>query len=108
MKRNPGFQANWAVGRRCLGLRKRIGWRWDVNVNVNGRCEEKRLSLFEFYNADEVFCTGTMCGLAPVSYVDGRQINPNNPQYPGNITSKLQGEYVKLTQDESYGVKIVV
>ena len=49
-----------------------------------------------------------MCGLAPVSYVDGRQINPNNPQYPGNITSKLQGEYVKLTQDESYGVKIVV
>ena len=85
--------------------RKRI---MELAENVNVKCEEKRLSLFEFYNADEVFCTGTMCGLAPVSYVDGRQINPNNPQYPGNITSKLQGEYVKLTQDESYGVKIVV
>lgn len=36
--------------------------------------EEKRLSLTEFYTADEVFTTGTMGELTRVESVDGRQI----------------------------------
>ncbi len=35
---------------------------------------EKNLSLTEFYNADEVFATGTMGELTPVEEIDGRLI----------------------------------
>lgn len=35
---------------------------------------EKNLSLTEFYNADEVFCCGTMGELTPVVAIDGRKI----------------------------------
>jgi len=37
-------------------------------------CYEKDLSLVEFYNADEVFATGTMGELTPVMEIDGREI----------------------------------
>lgn len=36
--------------------------------------KEKNLSLVEFYNADEVFATGTMGELTPVKEIDGRII----------------------------------
>jgi branched-chain amino acid aminotransferase len=36
--------------------------------------EEKNLSLTEFYTADEVFATGTMGELTPVTEIDGRKI----------------------------------
>jgi branched-chain amino acid aminotransferase len=35
---------------------------------------EKDISLTEFYNADEVFATGTMGELTPVTEIDGRKI----------------------------------
>lgn len=35
---------------------------------------ERNLSLTEFYNADEVFCCGTMGELTPVVEIDGRKI----------------------------------
>jgi branched-chain amino acid aminotransferase len=35
---------------------------------------EAHLSLTEFYNADEVFCTGTMGELTPIREIDGRTI----------------------------------
>jgi branched-chain amino acid aminotransferase len=35
---------------------------------------ETNLSLTEFYNADEVFATGTMGELTPVTEIDGRKI----------------------------------
>ncbi|MEL6276827.1 MAG: aminotransferase IV, partial [Bacteroidota bacterium] len=37
-------------------------------------CVEKRLSLPEFYTADEVFTTGTMGELTRVRQIDGRDI----------------------------------
>lgn len=37
-------------------------------------CEERNLSLTEFYTADEVFATGTMGELTPVHEIDGRAI----------------------------------
>lgn len=37
-------------------------------------CKEKNLSLVEFYNADEVFATGTMGELTPIYEIDGRKI----------------------------------
>lgn len=50
--------------------------------------EEKNLSLTEFYNADEVFTTGTMGELTPVTEIDGRIIENRNDC----------GLYIKLNQ----------
>jgi len=38
------------------------------------KCWERNLSLTEFYTADEVFATGTMGELTPVTEIDGRVI----------------------------------
>ena len=35
---------------------------------------EKNISLTELYNADEVFCTGTMGELTPITMIDGRLV----------------------------------
>lgn len=37
-------------------------------------CKEENLSLTEFYNADLVFCTGSMGELTPIVEIDGRMI----------------------------------
>jgi len=42
----------------------------DMNISFT----ERNLSLTEFYNADEVFATGTMGELTPVIEIDGRKI----------------------------------
>lgn len=39
---------------------------------------EKNLSLTELYNADTVFCTGTMGELTPITSIDGRVIHNRN------------------------------
>ena len=40
----------------------------------NIECYEKNISLTELYNADEVFCSGTMGELTPITEIDGRVI----------------------------------
>jgi branched-chain amino acid aminotransferase len=64
-------------------------------------CEERDLSLTEFYRADEVFCTGTMGELAAVTKIDGRVIGTGSR---GPITERLSGLFGELTKTE--GVKI--
>jgi branched-chain amino acid aminotransferase len=49
-------------------------------------CEVRDFSLTDFYNADEVFVTGTMGGLAPVTAIDGRAIGDGKP---GPVTGRL-------------------
>jgi branched-chain amino acid aminotransferase len=62
---------------------------------------ERNLSLTEFYNADEVFTTGTMGELTPVHEIDGRQIiNRAN----SNFLSRLQKHFT--TKIPVYGVKL--
>ena len=51
------------------------------------RCEEKNLSLVDFYTADEAFTTGTMGELTAVRRIDGRMIGET---VPGPLTRKLQ------------------
>jgi branched-chain amino acid aminotransferase len=51
-------------------------------------------TLTHVYNADEVFVTGTMGGLTPVTVVDGRQIGAGKP---GPVTVTLQTAYAELT-----------
>ncbi len=46
----------------------------ELAGDIGVRCYEKNLSLTELYNADGVFCTGTMGELTPIVEIDGRAI----------------------------------
>ena len=50
-------------------------------------------SLTDFYNADEVFVTGTMGGLVPVIAIDGRAIGDGKP---GPVTARLMELFADL------------
>ncbi|MEO8663986.1 MAG: aminotransferase class IV [Ignavibacteria bacterium] len=65
------------------------------------KCNEKNISISEFYSADEVFTTGTMGELTPVKKIDGRSIvNKNN----SDILLKIYKKFKELT--ESTGEKL--
>mmetsp|Transcript_16941 Transcript_16941/g.30758 ORF Transcript_16941/g.30758 Transcript_16941/m.30758 type:complete len:690 (+) Transcript_16941:124-2193(+) len=57
------------------------------------KTEVRRVSLSEFYSADEVFTTGTMGELTPVTIIDGRSIGWNNTTKRGAVTELLQSTY---------------
>ncbi len=65
-------------------------------------CDVTDLSLTEIYRADEMFCTGTMGELAPVTRVDGRPIGAGTP---GELTGTLTRHFQALTLSE--GVRLV-
>ncbi len=56
---------------------------------------EKRLSLAEFYTADEVFTTGTMGELTKVVEIDGRAIVNRSPT---SILEDFQAHFQQLTE----------
>jgi len=56
------------------------------------KAEVRRVSLSEFYSADEVFTTGTMGELTPVVEIDGRPIGWTGSKR-GAVTSLLQSAY---------------
>lgn len=66
-------------------------------------CEERDLSTTEVYRADEMFCTGTMGELAPVTRVDGRPIGSGGGAGP--VTRQLSHWFAQLTATE--GVPVV-
>ena len=51
-------------------------------------------SLTQLYSADELFVTGTMGGLAPVLFLDGRVIGDGKP---GQVTNQLTDLFAQLT-----------
>ena len=55
------------------------------------KTEVRRVSLSEFYCADEVFTTGTMGELTPVTMIDGRKIGKRGLR--GIVTEQLQRAY---------------
>lgn len=73
----------------------------DMAAELGIPAIERNLSLTEFYNADEVFTTGTMGELTPVHEIDGRRIiNRAN----ADILSRLQQHFT--TKIPVYGVKL--
>ncbi len=59
--------------------------------------KERNISLSEFYNADEVFTTGTMGELTPVTEIDGRKIeNKSNSE----LFKKIYSEFRDMTGSE--------
>ncbi|MDQ4141565.1 MAG: aminotransferase class IV [Bacteroidota bacterium] len=73
----------------------------DMAAELNIPAIEKNLSLTEFYNADEVFATGTMGELTPVQEIDGRKILN---RHQSDLLSKLQQHFT--TKFEVYGAKL--
>jgi branched-subunit amino acid aminotransferase/4-amino-4-deoxychorismate lyase len=63
----------------------------ELARGANIPVEERRVSLTEFYTADEVFTTGTMGGLAHVVEIDGRRIGASTRMGP--VTERLQDIY---------------
>lgn len=57
------------------------------------KIEERRVSLSEFYSADEVFTTGTMGEVTPVTTIDGRPIGWRTTMKRGAVTELLQRAY---------------
>lgn len=64
---------------------------------------ERLLTLYDIYNADECFLTGTAAELIPAVKVDGRKIGNGRP---GPITRRLMEEFKALVERE--GVPIGV
>jgi branched-chain amino acid aminotransferase len=68
-----------------------------IAVELNILCKERNISLSEFYIADEVFTSGTMGELTPVTEIDGRKIeNKNNSK----VLEKIHKRFKKLTETE--------
>lgn len=59
---------------------------------------QKNYSLFDTYNADEAFLTGTFGSLTKVASIDGKQIGPTSGV--GSVTQQLRGLYTNLIQKD--------
>jgi protein-lysine N-methyltransferase EEF2KMT len=65
----------------------------DLAKELQIATEVRRISLAEFHSADEVFTTGTMGELTPVTMIDGRIIGSG---MCGPMTKQLQDLYQTL------------
>jgi branched-chain amino acid aminotransferase len=65
--------------------------------------EERNITPYELFNADEVFFTGTAAEIVPVREINKRVINNGRP---GPITMKLMEEFAKLVLDPEQGAQI--
>jgi branched-chain amino acid aminotransferase len=65
--------------------------------------EEKNITPYELFNAEEVFFTGTAAERVPVREINKRTINDGRP---GPLTKKLMEEFSKLVRDPRQGVRI--
>jgi branched-chain amino acid aminotransferase len=65
----------------------------DLAANLNIEAEEKAVTCFDLYTADECFLTGTGAEIVPVIKIDGRPIDNGKP---GPMTLRLREEFKKL------------
>lgn len=59
--------------------------------------EERRLTLYDVYTADEAFLTGTAAEIVPMVELDGRKIGDGKP---GSITLEIMERFRELTRRE--------
>lgn len=69
----------------------------DIARSIGIKVAEKNLSLTEFYNADEVFCCGTMGELTPLHEIDGRRIEDT---YKLNVRGRVNEAFQKLIPEK--------
>lgn len=71
----------------------------DICKHLNLNIQERNLSLSEFYTADEVFASGTMGELTPVTEMDGRTIiNRSGKKILNQIQSHFQTLIPELSE----------
>ena len=81
----------------CLhGITRGIVLGLGVELDMSAR--EDRLTLFDLYGADEVFVTGTICELVPVTMIDDRPVGSGAP---GPGWRRLLDAYRDLVRRES-------
>lgn len=72
-------------------------------ANTSGyRVEERNLTLFDVYTADESFLTGTAAEMIPMCKLDGRVIGTGKP---GPITKKLITKFRARTKSEGVPIE---
>ena len=69
----------------------------EICKEQNIPCIERNISISEFYNADEVFNTGTMGELTPVTKIDGRKIENN---FRVSVLEKIRSVFKEKTNNE--------
>lgn len=69
----------------------------ELAQKIGYEASEKDITVYDLYNADEVFLTGTGTEISPVAEIDGRKIGSKTP---GPITSKLRQVYADLVNKE--------
>jgi branched-chain amino acid aminotransferase group I len=69
----------------------------QICADNNIPAKEQRLSLTEFYTADEVFTTGTMGELTRVESIDGRKIIN---KHGTSVLDRLNGLFAELTRTQ--------
>lgn len=74
----------------------------EIAGNLKIKTVERNLSVTEFYNADEVFTTGTMGELTPVYEIDGRKITDSNKS---DTFKRIKIKYRELTANSGYKIK---
>jgi branched-chain amino acid aminotransferase len=73
----------------------------DLCREITIPCLERNLSLTEAYNSDEVFATGTMGELTPVTEIDGRKIiNRSGSQLFGQLQAAFRALVPRLCESE--------
>jgi len=59
--------------------------------------EEKQLTRFDLYIADECFLTGTAAEVVPITCIDGRKIGTGSP---GPVTKQIMEDFAAATRGE--------
>jgi branched-chain amino acid aminotransferase len=75
----------------------------DIAKKLRYDTEEKIITPYDLFNADEIFFTGTAAEIVPVKEINKRQINDGKP---GPITKKLMQEFTELVRDPKEGTLI--
>jgi branched-chain amino acid aminotransferase len=73
----------------------------ELARDMGMKTHETALGLYDPYNADECFLTGTGAEIMPVTSVDGRQISTGKP---GKTTMELLDRFRKLRVTDGYKV----
>ena len=73
----------------------------EISRSLHIQVVEKNLSISEFYNADEVFTTGTMGELTPVIEIDGRSIEN---QKESEVRMKIYKLFKQMTIEKTEAI----